>query len=153
MFARRATTTTMNRRSRTRYGPQIRFANSSARGRRDATASSCETAVTTVKTVIPALTGDSAMVSIRLKLFHRLQALDLLVEKAMDDSCIITRAVKRIVGDKLRLAKERAADTQDGASRRYQQRRRRRPAKLSHRSEEHMSELQSRGHLVCRLLL
>src|SRR5439155_19094303 len=28
-----------------------------------------------------------------------------------------------------------------------------RPATLSKRSEEHTSELQSRGHLVCRLLL
>src|SRR5690625_6382508 len=28
-----------------------------------------------------------------------------------------------------------------------------RPAKPFHRSEEHTSELQSRGHLVCRLLL
>src|SRR5207253_9079813 len=29
----------------------------------------------------------------------------------------------------------------------------RRPARSAHRSEEHTSELQSRGHLVCRLLL
>ena len=116
--------------SKIKYGAQILFANSSARGRRDATASSWQTAVKTVATVIPALIGESAMVSIRLKLLHRLRALDLLVEKALHYPCVVTSAVKRIVGHELRVAKERAADSEDGASSGYNQRRRRRPAVL-----------------------
>ena len=93
MFASRAMTTTANKRSRTRYGPQIRFASSRARGRRDAMASSWETAVTTVATVIPALIGESAMVSIRLKFLHRLPSSDLLVEKALNNPRVITSTV------------------------------------------------------------
>lgn len=93
MDARRATTTTAKRIKRIKYGPQIFFANSRARGRRDATASSCETAVTTVATVIPALIGESAMVSIRLKLLHRPRALDLLIEKTLYYPCIVTGAI------------------------------------------------------------
>src|SRR5207247_338676 len=128
--ARRATTTVANSSSRTRYGPQILFAKSRARGRREATASSCETAVTTVATVIPALIGESAMVSIRPKLLHRLRTPDLLIEQALDDARVVTGAIKRVVRYKLRLSKERPADSEDGPSGRYEQRARRRPAEF-----------------------
>src|SRR5439155_22156153 len=57
--------------------------------------------------------------------------------------------------DRLRAGGEGGGDLRQAVHRRQGQRDRQAPAHRLHqvRSEEHTSELQSRGHLVCRLLL
>src|SRR5439155_1999664 len=61
------------------------------------------------------------------------------------------RRPARAPGCRATCAEARARGSSDGTARKS--RRRCRAARARERSEEHTSELQSRGHLVCRLLL
>src|SRR5690625_5716258 len=70
-------------------------------------------------------------------------------------SVILSRTFKKAISNKNSLAKEikRVRDVERNISSWEDEEYMYNSRRVKHRSEEHTSELQSRGHLVCRLLL
>src|SRR4029453_4795038 len=83
-----------------------------------------------------ALIGDSAIVSIRLKVPHRSGTADVPVQQSLNDSDVIEGSIEPVVRQELWLPQQRPADPEYRASRRDQQGGGRRPAIFAHHAAE-----------------
>ena len=89
----RKVATMMKRIRRANNGPQSNLATRRAEAVRAASAISCATATTTVLTTITALAGDSATISIGLKLYLRFQPFDPPVEQATHYAGVVADSI------------------------------------------------------------